>query len=101
FSMLMSYHSFPTRRSSDLIHMTLLMIRRLPHYLVHRYRCHYRLLCVLLAHSYYFGQLNTLGKPEFHWSWCYRKGNKYYGVFYLRSEEHTSELQSRENLVCR
>src|SRR5690606_42028498 len=23
------------------------------------------------------------------------------GVFFVRSEEHTSELQSRENLVCR
>src|SRR5690606_40271528 len=25
----------------------------------------------------------------------------YYTMFYDRSEEHTSELQSRENLVCR
>src|SRR5690606_39718305 len=29
------------------------------------------------------------------------KMGKYDGRFYKRSEEHTSELQSRENLVCR
>src|SRR5690606_40275954 len=41
-----------------------------------------------------FGKLLKLfGKPgsikEWGWGWC------------VRSEEHTSELQSRENLVCR
>src|SRR5690606_39643929 len=28
-------------------------------------------------------------------------GNEFYGRDHRRSEEHTSELQSRENLVCR
>src|SRR5690606_41845243 len=28
-------------------------------------------------------------------------GGFYFEIFHFRSEEHTSELQSRENLVCR
>src|SRR5690606_40865182 len=86
-------HSFPTRRSSDLgwVESTLLMLekegvleatheRRPPHYHVALFPRHYKR---------YFASgpgLNLDGLP-------------FYRV--RRSEEHTSELQSRENLVCR
>src|SRR5690606_42070637 len=32
---------------------------------------------------------------------CHSKTSSVYHTTYVRSEEHTSELQSRENLVCR
>src|SRR5690606_42028469 len=73
-AVLRDLHSFPTRRSSDL-HRTVRRGRK-------RSACRrgrqgsWRRLC---------------GGPVDWSSWC---GS-------LRSEEHTSELQSRENLVCR
>src|SRR5690606_42135700 len=70
-------HSFPTRRSSDLYHQACL----------HRFRHHLRRAAFhqavergVVAGSYQDRNV----RPQL-----------------LRSEEHTSELQSRENLVCR
>src|SRR5690606_34721339 len=41
-------------------------------------------------------------KNVWKWAGTYRNTEKNIGVKqYMRSEEHTSELQSRENLVCR
>src|SRR5690606_41586418 len=64
-------HSFPTRRSSDL------------------WPCDPSLLLPLHRRLPGAARQNTLATPE---------GNH---VMKTRSEEHTSELQSRENLVCR
>src|SRR5690606_40735338 len=81
-------HSFPTRRSSDLSAGKMLIAGILPGLLT---------TAVFLTGIW----LLTLRRPELgrttaKASWAERlvslKG---------RSEEHTSELQSRENLVCR
>src|SRR5690606_41315509 len=84
----LSLHSFPPRRSSDLP--------------FHRqgeplYRIFKRLFTILPSHdtghfTYFFhkhGRIRELVKIT------------YTGSVNPRSEEHTSELQSRENLVCR
>src|SRR5688572_31052649 len=55
-------HSFPTRRSSDLV------------------------------------RASTDGSIAFAWFWTI---STYRVIFAWRSEEHTSELQSQSNLVCR
>src|SRR5690606_41459898 len=82
-------HSFPTRRSSDLQmifreYLRLLSMKRLIKLLDER------------------GLRTRRGKR---WSragvsWIL-KNDTYVGRVHFRSEEHTSELQSRENLVCR
>src|SRR5690606_41364506 len=43
-------------------------------------------------YSEFWHEMNHVEKCLFWWFICYRE---------IRSEEHTSELQSRENLVCR
>src|SRR5690606_39587458 len=84
-------HSFPTRRSSDLI----------PGHEIRTSRAGQSILAVFRptpASSHQYGILGLVfpcddragllrGDPDFQQ--------------YHRSEEHTSELQSRENLVCR
>src|SRR5690606_41580257 len=75
-------HSFPTRRSSDLGQQFAVSLPRLA--------------TVALG-----------GGVSMGWSWdltrhvnvAFSGGLRRMGV--IRSEEHTSELQSRENLVCR
>src|SRR5436309_15766847 len=76
-------HSFPTRRSSDLSvrHPDLLSPR------VIRQRLHFAELQRDLA----------LGRAADRAD----RGNVEALAYDARSEEHTSELQSRENLVCR
>src|SRR5690606_41915057 len=72
-------HSFPTRRSSDL-----------PCRLFARSRNRYRLrgaITMTICRPSSCGNCSTV--PYSSRSFC------------SRSEEHTSELQSRENLVCR
>src|SRR5690606_41861680 len=73
-------HSFPTRRSSDLLH---------------RASFHGRL--GILRGNLGSRGLRRLGGH------CLRRLSRrsLSGSGGLRSEEHTSELQSRENLVCR
>src|SRR5690606_41633176 len=81
-------HSFPTRRSSDLDH-----IRRIKK---RRYRA---------KHQKQHGH----NKPAAHHHRVFAEDQQHFFVVELvleilfghRSEEHTSELQSRENLVCR
>src|SRR5690606_40405195 len=72
-------HSFPTRRSSDLC----VNVGCVPKKLL-AYSAHYRDIL----------QLAT----GFGWSIQSAKSRR---SCRMRSEEHTSELQSRENLVCR
>src|SRR5690606_40877943 len=75
-------HSFPTRRSSDLD------LRRMVHRTVQR--------------------VTQDIEERFHFNTAISAIMELVNAFYLykesggpRSEEHTSELQSRENLVCR
>src|SRR5690606_39355899 len=78
-------HSFPTRRSSDLlcsIHRWRWVELEATSFLVDRVGATMRAMpCTLLACRV------NIGSPA-----C---------PIPIRSEEHTSELQSRENLVCR
>src|SRR5690606_39590055 len=90
--------SFPTRRSSDLLHVDYLYaaLRTLRT----RFRTSHRLLDMsripLASGSLLFAVARDRRR-------CDQRYN-YQENFHenlLRSEEHTSELQSRENLVCR
>src|SRR5206468_11416323 len=93
-------HAFPTRRSSDLL------THFIPHALEHNFT-------QVQASSALgiMGAMNAVGTIGAGWL-CDRVGRRgplatYYilrgvSLFYLvRSEEHTSELQSRSDLVCR
>src|SRR5690606_41998894 len=96
-----SLHSFPTRRSSDLLDVCPILadfsqLQALPPSIARKHK------------TGFFSRLD-------HWKLRARRGRAfvaplqhpplsrrrfdYRGGF--RSEEHTSELQSRENLVCR
>src|SRR5690606_39843620 len=93
-------HSFPTRRSSDLYIDGSLV---LPIYKAFQLfgRVHSRFLLLLfyrltVFHFHIFGtNILLLHFPPV--SFCPFLTL----IFTVRSEEHTSELQSRENLVCR
>src|SRR5690606_41562439 len=79
-------HSFPTRRSSDLVVLTMSTASSL--YADHLATLHERAATALES-----GGFDHLVVPS---------GTPHVQVFDdRRSEEHTSELQSRENLVCR
>src|SRR5690606_40562434 len=88
-------HSFPTRRSSDLLpddfdgvsYCADIHISPDGKYLYGSNRGHNSLVIFrILPDS---GKLERIGFSSVHGDWP------------RRSEEHTSELQSRENLVCR
>src|SRR5690606_41819370 len=85
--------SFPTRRSSDLAvtgHCFDLLIRRSS--LCHASRSSLSMtMCGAMWKSGFITFSTELAAYSFVWIF----------VSPLRSEEHTSELQSRENLVCR
>src|SRR5690606_42054036 len=91
-------HCLPTRRSSDLTTMRGSIVEAIP-----MTDAQFGLLTAVFLWIYGFlsplagFMADRLGKSRvvlgslFVWS----------AVTWLRSEEHTSELQSRENLVCR
>src|SRR5690606_41736536 len=91
-------HSFPTRRSSDLD----LAIVDPPYGIgpdwkkrkntANKYQGEYT--NQLIPNDEYFQELFRVSKNWIVWGWNYY-------INFFRSEEHTSELQSRENLVCR
>src|SRR5690606_41738710 len=87
-------HPFPTRRSSDL--------RDVP-IDDHSPRClppiDTRLLTTAISSAGSTGLARWVWKPA--WSARVRSSPRASAVRATRSEEHTSELQSRENLVCR
>src|SRR5690606_40031996 len=72
-------HSFPTRRSSDLLMMAAWLVFMLP----------YSIFAISIG-TPYFTQIAEHAAAQ--------RDDEVRGD---RSEEHTSELQSRENLVCR
>src|SRR5207302_8411119 len=91
-------HSFPTRRSSDLYRQRLKLEQEL---LV--FRIIQELITNIIKHS---------NSGFIHLTQNANNNNVYFRIhhdgqgivqteFDKRSEEHTSELQSRENLVCR
>src|SRR5690606_41559950 len=87
-------HSSPTRRSSDLIHTPL----RLYQHGERRFALSGTPAdCVFFA----VGELMSQNPPDLVLSGVNCGANISDSVQYSRSEEHTSELQSRENLVCR
>src|SRR5690606_41914959 len=88
-------HSFPTRRSSDLFRSP----RLYAHVLLHGvltwllvWDAAFWAPALVLVVSHYCIDLTKVAfqRPDNRPRW-----------FAIRSEEHTSELQSRENLVCR
>src|SRR5690606_39327003 len=82
-------HSFPTRRSSDLWLDILAKILRKP---VHT---------VTAPDTGNLGNSLMAGKALGLYSSYVEASQRMVSADQVRSEEHTSELQSRENLVCR
>src|SRR5690606_40290339 len=91
-------HSFPTRRSSDLEHRGGLVahagVPAIPGE---------GALAAVRRHLQHWG---TTGREHFDRDLALARAGAHQGPLAdplrdLRSEEHTSELQSRENLVCR
>src|SRR5690606_41334110 len=95
-----SPHAFPARRSSDLpleeqatdtVKYPLNAITQRPMAMYHSWDSQNAWLRQIHTHNYLFVNPKTAsaeGISDGGWMW-------------VRSEEHTSELQSRENLVCR
>src|SRR5690606_41588957 len=86
-------HSFPTRRSSDLVEqLCIALIYKYMHY--HPTHFHLGYLFDLCK------SFTNIGEEIFP-----RQSEEDQELFQIlsrpRSEEHTSELQSRENIVCR
>src|SRR5690606_41510719 len=87
-------HSFPTRRSSDLL--TVKGIRCLSIAVLSVIACFSPIASYSQNSNVSIGT-ESLKDQAILWL----KGNGNQGLLLPRSEEHTSELQSRENLVCR
>src|SRR5436309_12392529 len=86
-------HSLPTRRSSDLLDLYFkgLSLRSIANHLSQNYSLHVSYLTIYRWIKKYVHLIVAYAKhlePRVSRTWH-------------RSEEHTSELQSRENLVCR
>src|SRR5690606_39831587 len=94
-------HSFPTRRSSDLVNSIQLDLFE------HPFSTHIQPQFKLIHNLYYYGLLddslplleNPQASPQVGLSLLEMLNSIEAAI--QRSEEHTSELQSRENLVCR
>src|SRR5258707_6541422 len=67
------------------------MIRRPPRSTLFPYTTLFRSFLALISYPFAVEPLTTLGQQR--WTWA--------AFFLVRSEEHTSELQSRQYLVCR
>src|SRR5690606_42140424 len=80
--------SFPTRRSSDLRHCCCCLWRWAGQF--RKFRKYYR--------TYWLWLIGI--RQHIHKFWNHSR-QRMVGSWQQRSEEHTSELQSRENLVCR
>src|SRR5207302_6733233 len=91
--------SFPTRRSSDLRHVTVVFrgdschVGPMGGFLVARIAQHHAVIIEGV-------QVTFPSLVPGHWPHPYWRRSRPH-LTAPRSEEHTSELQSRENLVCR
>src|SRR5699024_12020499 len=94
-------HSFPTRRSSDLAYTIIY------HFLLVPFS---PMLCVIVAHNHSdenrkhlllnIPSVSVIKLRILAMDCLLCRQWTLYHLFYLRSEEHTSELQSRFDLVC-
>src|SRR5690606_41356647 len=75
--------------------------KRLVNLLFHRWGIFFLLLGFLLGRASIVGELAPFALPFFAVIYHLRRDRLLFVGFFIRSEEHTSELQSRENLVCR
>src|SRR5690606_42062610 len=91
-------HPFPTRRSSDLSHAILIRIRAHPLASGSRTRCGKIHAGAVMGVGEHAGRTTGLVNSAASISGA-SAGRATCRI--VRSEEHTSELQSRENLVCR
>src|SRR5690606_41240277 len=82
-------HSFPTRRSSDLESLVRLYGRSFKSYVIY---------VTFVTLGLIFPGMTRFVRGDNTGRYCHPEGGVLWG---WRSEEHTSELQSRENLVCR
>src|SRR5690606_41413659 len=85
-------HSFPTRRSSDLIHFDVMDNHYVPNLSVGPMVCE-----AVRPHVTIPIDVHLMVSPVDRIVGDFARA----GANLIRSEEHTSELQSRENLVCR
>src|SRR5690606_41911348 len=94
-------HSFPTRRSSDLIGSCIRICSWV--FKSSRITTNNGLILIYIKKEW----IITWSCKKLHVITCCNNGvttirsNVHHIWCYTRSEEHTSELQSRENLVCR
>src|SRR5690606_41731952 len=93
-------HSFPTRRSSDLTHQNMNSKQVLKYNFKYAWLTFVCCLFFMNSQSQPKPKDLTAGLSLNHEDWIYKTGEEV-TVSGARSEEHTSELQSRENLVCR
>src|SRR5205085_12298555 len=88
-------HSFPTRRSSDLRYLSsgvmAIPAGSLPTGMVHLTVCVFRSMALIWSLPCWVTKASVLAALKAIWL----------GSLASRSEEHTSELQSQSNLVCR
>src|SRR5690606_42029527 len=94
-------HSFPTRRSSDLDHKFKIYISALTQLNIddhNRIPTTDNRIIRRIVRDHQFRGHNAVTTISL-WPRV-RRGEEQH-IFPFRSEEHTSELQSRENLVCR
>src|SRR5690606_40307424 len=100
FFSLLFLHSFPTRRSSDLQVLLFNMIGIGVSGVVIAFHLHKLIFEAYVLQKdlpLYLCSLLAILIPVF----TYYRKYWMYEILIFRSEEHTSELQSRENLVCR
>src|SRR5207249_12303097 len=93
-----SHHlsSFPTRRSSDLVRIQLVVFALLASIGVVYVGLNYVGIGAVLTHSTYKVSADFPAAGG-----IYVNADVTYNGVHIRSEEHTSELQSRFDLVCR
>src|SRR5690606_39754128 len=86
--------SFPTRRSSDLVGGATVPAPQPAGLVIEEAGPAKNAYADRKGHSIKHATIHWWGKPS---------GQSFEGIrdYLIRSEEHTSELQSRENLVCR
>src|SRR5690606_41832975 len=90
-------HSFPTRRSSDLEEI------KKQYKFISNCRSINSKTSVEIQQAHSFNNIGNIhyDKGDYETSLSYHQKALALYKRYYRSEEHTSELQSRENLVCR
>src|SRR5690606_42014636 len=88
------YTAVPTRRSSDLVHPVRIGLSLLA--------CLLCLPAVAAERDWRLDRPHPVVDPAYgQILYDYYQGQQFAALSHIRSEEHTSELQSRESVVCR